>query len=308
MLGAIDQSYLFGLLERIALRDGKGLMEQARGMAERSLSFESALQELATVLHQIAVKQIAPDAPEDVAPEDAEIGKFAGVFSAEDIQVFYQIVILGRRDLPLAPDEFSGFTMTLMRMLAFVVDANPGRKVATISNSPKYNPPSVDHEEKKESLHPPSSVVDLAVETTRPEPSAAVAVDRSVSFDGNWLGLVGKLKLAGMAGMLAMHCELKSFSGRSVELSVPQEHKHLAEKVFIDKLQTALANYFGAEIVLKVAIGQSSGNTLAEVEERGRQAKQAEAQTAIGQDVFVRDLVENLDARVIESSIRPIQQ
>jgi DNA polymerase III subunit gamma/tau len=153
-------------------------------------------------------------------------------------------------------------------------------------------------------------VVDLAVETTRSEPSAAVAVDidRSVRFDGNWLALVGSLKLAGMAGMLAMHCELKSFAGRRVELSVPQEHKHLAEKVFIDKLQTALANYFGADIALKVVIGQSSGNTLAEVEERGRQTKQAEAHAAIGQDVFVRDLVENLDARVVESSIRPIQQ
>jgi DNA polymerase-3 subunit gamma/tau len=128
------------------------------------------------------------------------------------------------------------------------------------------------------------------------------------NFDGDWLRLVTNLKLAGMAGMLAMHCELKSLVGRRVELSVPAEHKHLAEKSFIDKLQNALANYFGTNISVAVTIGEASGNTLAEVEERGRQTKQADAIAAIEQDMFVQDLVERLDARLIESSIRPVQQ
>ena len=164
---------------------------------------------------------------------------------------------------------------------------------------------SVQSSAAKELPHPanlpPAAEV---VESAAKQASDGVLAD----FDGNWLQLASNLKLAGMAGMLATHCELKSFVGNRVELSVPVGHKHLAEKSFIDKLQAALNAHFGVEIFLRVTIGESSGNSLVEVESRERQAKQAEAVAAIGQDNFVRELVENLDARLIESSIRPIQQ
>ncbi|MES2356345.1 MAG: DNA polymerase III subunit gamma/tau [Pseudomonadota bacterium] len=341
MLGAIDQTYLFNLLEHIAARDGKLLIEEAERMAERSLSFDAALQELASVLHRIALLQTVPEAVEKEAVERARLEKLAQDFSPQDVQLFYQIAIMGRRDLPLAPDEFAGFTMAIMRMLAFVIDTSSGDQQRIRPEPTKaISAPSAQKLPEKHTEQAPvrserpaeisidkkevSAGVNPAIRTTEsvatPRTTAAVEtepakesppalkVDPTVlnTFDGNWLQLATNLKLAGMAGMLAMHCEIKSFAGNRMDLCVPPEYKHLAEKVFIEKLRTALSNHFGAEISLQITIGQSSGNTLAEVAERGRQAKQAEAVAAIGQDTFVRELVENMDARLIESSIKPI--
>lgn len=119
MLGALDQSYLVRLLDALAEQDGAGLLAVADDMAVRSLSYHAALQDLGTLLNRIAIAQSVPAAiPEDL-PERAEILRLATLFSAEDIQLFYQITAHGRNELGLAPDEYAGFTMTLLRMLAF---------------------------------------------------------------------------------------------------------------------------------------------------------------------------------------------
>jgi DNA polymerase-3 subunit gamma/tau len=95
-------------------------------LAERSLSFESALQELASLLHRLSLVQRVPDALGDDDPERAVIEELSGRFSADDLQLYYQIAIQGRADLGLAPDEHAGFTMTLLRMLAFAPATGAG--------------------------------------------------------------------------------------------------------------------------------------------------------------------------------------
>ena len=122
MLGAIDQDYLFRLLDGLAQQDIKAMLAVAGEMESRSLSFDSALQDLATLLHQIALAQSAPDALGQDLPERERILALAQQFDAEELQLYYQIALHGRRDLPLAPDEYAGFSMTLMRMLAFRPD------------------------------------------------------------------------------------------------------------------------------------------------------------------------------------------
>jgi DNA polymerase-3 subunit gamma/tau len=119
MLGAIDQDYLFNLLETLLQGDGKALMDQATAMEERSLSFDAALQDMAALLHQISLAQTLPQILAEDMPDRERILQLASRISAEDAQLYYQIAILGRRDLSLAPDEFAGFSMTLLRMLAF---------------------------------------------------------------------------------------------------------------------------------------------------------------------------------------------
>jgi DNA polymerase-3 subunit gamma/tau len=119
MLGALDQAYLVRMLDALAARDAKALLDIADEMAARSLSWSSALQDLGTLLNRIAIAQTVPSAiPEDL-PERDDIVRLAPMFSPEDIQLYYQIVVHGRHELGLAPDEYSGFTMTLLRMLAF---------------------------------------------------------------------------------------------------------------------------------------------------------------------------------------------
>ena len=119
MLGALDQSYLVRLLDALAAQEGAGLLAVADDIAARSLSYHAALQDLGTLLNRIAIAQSVPAAIPDDLPERADILRLATLFSAEDIQLFYQITAHGRNELGLAPDEYAGFTMTLLRMLAF---------------------------------------------------------------------------------------------------------------------------------------------------------------------------------------------
>jgi len=134
MLGALDQSYLIRLLDALATKDGAVLLAIADEMAARSLSYNAALQDLASLLHRISLAQTVPAAlPRDL-PERDDIVRLATLFNAQEIQLFYQIAVHGRNELGLAPDEYAGFSMTLLRMLAFL----PGFGVAeaqTITSS-----------------------------------------------------------------------------------------------------------------------------------------------------------------------------
>ncbi len=119
MLGALDQSYLIRVLDALATKDGAGLLAVADDMATRSLSYSAALEDLGSLLHRIALAQSVPAALADDLPEREEIIRLAGLLDAEEVQLFYQIAIHGRNELGLAPDEYAGFSMTLLRMLAF---------------------------------------------------------------------------------------------------------------------------------------------------------------------------------------------
>lgn len=119
MLGAIDQSYLIELLKALIQNDGEALMSQAKAMSERSIAFDAALGDLANLLQQIAMTQVVPDSIALDLPERPALLELAQQLKAEKVQLYYQIALLGRRDIGLAPDEYAGFTMSLLRMLAF---------------------------------------------------------------------------------------------------------------------------------------------------------------------------------------------
>ncbi|KWZ45955.1 DNA polymerase III subunit gamma/tau [Burkholderia savannae] len=119
MLGTLDQTYMVRLLDALAAADGPQILAVADEMALRSLSFSAALQDLASLLHRIAWAQFAPASVLDEWPEAADLRRFAEFLSPEQVQLYYQIATVGRGELGLAPDEYAGFTMTLLRMLAF---------------------------------------------------------------------------------------------------------------------------------------------------------------------------------------------
>ncbi len=126
MLGALDQSYLIRLLDALSAGDGAAVLAVADEMALRSLSFSTALQDLAGLLHRIGWAQFAPSSVLEEWPEAGDIRRFAEMLSPEQVQLFYQIATIGRNELGLAPDEYAGFTMTLLRMLAFESAPNGG--------------------------------------------------------------------------------------------------------------------------------------------------------------------------------------
>ncbi len=119
MLGAIDQSVLVRLLDALNDESRTDLLAVADEMAERSFSFAAGLQDLGSLLHKIALAQYAPQAVSDEWPEAADVRRLAQALSPEAVQLYYQIATRARGDLGLAPDEYTGFSMALLRMAAF---------------------------------------------------------------------------------------------------------------------------------------------------------------------------------------------
>ncbi|MDR0635237.1 MAG: DNA polymerase III subunit gamma/tau [Azoarcus sp.] len=124
MLGAVGDDHLYAILDALAAGDADALIAAADGMAARSLSFDAALQALASLLARVALVQFAPAAVAD-EQERAHLSVHAGQFDAEYLQLAYQIAIRGRDELALAPDEYTGFTMSLLRLLAFRPEQPP---------------------------------------------------------------------------------------------------------------------------------------------------------------------------------------
>jgi len=119
MLGSIDREYVFGIVDALAQNDPQLLLQKVAEMAEQSPDYAGVLADLISTLHRMAVAQLAADAVDDSDGDRARILEYAGRFAAEQLQLFYQTALLGRRDLPLAPDARSGFEMTLLRLLMF---------------------------------------------------------------------------------------------------------------------------------------------------------------------------------------------
>ena len=285
MLGAVDETYLLRALDALAGGDGRALMAVADEMQVRSLSFDAALADLASLLLRIALAKTVPAALDADVPERERIFGFAERFSADEIQLYYQIAVQGREDLPLAPDEHSGFAMTLLRMLAFQPEAIARSPVGSLA-VPVSKPAG-----------PPAPVVAAAFR------DAPASGQRGTPFDGNWPGLVGELQLGGAAKLLADNSELKRHAGGQFDLCVPKAMAYLAEKNYADKLKLALAQRFGGMITLRVTVGEVQGKTAAAIEQGERSARQAKAADAVHGDPFVRDLVDIFDATVIDKTI-----
>ena len=303
MLGAIDQRYLFGLLNALAAGDGAALLDEADQMAARSIAFDAALQELGTLLHKIALAQTVPAAlPEDLPERDA-ILDLAQRLDAETIQLYYQITILGRRDLALAPDEFAGFTMTLLRMLAFMPATGPVRTAASppVPVASRAAPSAAAWVAREPAAPPVVASVEMDVSGPAPAPEpVSVAPVASIAFDGDWAGLVTSLKLGGQARMLAVHSELESCDGDCLQLRVPIAHKHLADKSYQDKLREAISAHFGRPMRLQISLAEGETNTPVRQQNEARAARQSEAEAVIAADPFVQDVMQQFDARVVE--------
>jgi len=313
MLGAIDQSYLFELLQSLIAHDGPALMAQAKRMEQRSLSFDAALNDLANLLQQIAVAQTVPQSIAADHPERQLLLDLAGKMAADELQLYYQIAILGRRDLGLAPDEFAGFTMCLLRMLAF----SPATTINGEAATPQQKPEARAAQTAREALRPteitasPVAAAQLEIAAEKKTESSFEAAEPPTStpsvhrFDGNWRNLVDQLKL-GLARALAQNCEMIRHDENSIHLSIPQAHKHLLDQGYQDKLKAVIDQYFGRKIQLHFEIG-GTGNTPAQQVSKEKAVLQSKAESAIQEDRFVQALVNEFGAQIISSSIKPVQ-
>jgi DNA polymerase III subunit gamma/tau len=348
MLGAVETDHVMRLLEALADRDGERLFSEAKAMAERNLAFDAALQDLAVCLHDIALLQTVPGAiPEDQPARDRLV-ELARRLDPETVQLDYQIAVQGRGDLSIAPDEFAGFSMTLLRMLAFA----PGAGQAPVAAGPKPGTTAATRSAKTAStasaapmavtaapenkpaatgrvmppVHPATPPATAIVEEepaagslVAPDANAAGAAD--VSLDpaviqaadaaiSDWPGWIAQCRLGGLAQQLAYNAELKAHrqtpTGIEMELALTENNRHLAERVYQDKLREALSSALGAPVRIRIEMGGAGEGSMAAQDKRARQLLQDNATASFNDDPFVREAVRLFDARVRPQSIQPV--
>jgi DNA polymerase-3 subunit gamma/tau len=314
MLGAIDQRYLFVLLEAIQNQDGDALINQAKLMEERSISFEVALNDLALLLHLISMTQAVPNSVALDHPDRTTLLQFAQSISAELLQLYYQIVILAKRDLHLAPDEYAGFTMCLLRMLTFTPNLKSSKQAihSTVVNNITI-PFQADHSESQHtSIATPLPRLETHQEAkqkiNQTDENNQTATNKSPTksshFDGNWRGLIDQLKL-GIVTSLAQNCELIEYDEHHIQLSVTDSNKHLLMPQYQEKLTNIICQHFNQKIKLQFSIG-GTGNTPAKQILEEKIEVQFGAEQSIEQDTFVQALIRDFDAKIIENSIKPL--
>ncbi|MDP2171415.1 MAG: DNA polymerase III subunit gamma/tau [Rhodocyclaceae bacterium] len=316
MLGTVGDDHLFSLLDGLADGDIHAMLAVAEIMEARSLSFDSALQELATLFHRIALVQFAPTAILDAA-ERERLAPYAECLDAEFLQLCYQIAIHGRDELALAPDEAAGFGMVLLRLHAFRPDsakvgtggrgdpgsakvgaggtAQPARASTGTAQPASLNTGTAQPERANTAMRP----APVASAPPPPQPNSPAATG-----DSDWHALVAQLPLTGMARQLAQHCELITLTDTQITLRMSPVHKHLAPQQ--EKLQAELQKHYGRPLALKIELAETAGETPKVRADNVKRERQDQAIAAIEGDPFVREVCDLFDASIDESTIKPI--
>ena len=326
MLGTVDLDYLFSILDALLAGDVPGMLRVAEDMAMRSLSFAVALQEFASLMTRLQVAQFAPLSVADDLPERERILQLAGRFDPEYVQLAYQIAVQGRSELSLAPDEQDGFIMTLLRLHAFRPAVAGDVSAAAPTRTIDSGAVSAGQNARAGKSHPPPVVPDSPAGTANPPESTGAVPgnerDRGAALGGgassrnsppgplaevhDWHAILAVLKLGGMARELGQHCELRAVNGNRIALCLSPTHRHLQIKAAQDKLQQALAEYFGRPVIVSIDLDEVIGDTPAAVAQRQRRERQDQAVASVEQDEFVREVIDVFDATLIESSIKPV--
>lgn len=317
MLGTLDETYLIRVLDGLQAKNGAELVAVADEMAVRSLSFSLALQDLASLLQKIALAQTVPSAILDDWPEANEVRRLASLFGKEEVQLYYQIAITSRPDLSLAPDEQTGFTMALLRMLAFKPGDGSGGTIKSSGSAKGGINSGVAAARAAAGLsgaNAQASVQAVKSATSGASVSTITAAKKSVASvvtntdQPDWQAWMKALPVRGMVQQLAFQTELQSWedTGATARAIVIVGMPQLATTDGINRLQDALSTYIGKQVKIVMESGKAT-QSIAAVEAKVKQEKQEDAETSIANDDFVKSIQAELGATVVPGSIRPIQ-
>lgn len=307
MLGTLDDAYLIRILDSLIAKDGATLLAIANEMGERSMSFSLALADLSSLIQKIAAAQVVPESVLEDWPEAAEIRRLASALTKEEAQLFYQISITSRPDLSLAPDEQTGFAMTLLRMLAFRPGNETPRRagnsappVASAASAPRPSAPA--NQTAAPARSAPAASAPSAAKPATPAPSATQA-DRP-----DWHSLMRQLPVKGLVQQLAFQTELQDWedSPAGVRATVVTPMPQLASDTSVGRLADALSSHFGKPVKVVIEKGEVEGKTVAKVDAQIHQEKRQNAEQMIAQDPFIQQLEKEFGAKVVGGSVKPL--
>jgi DNA polymerase-3 subunit gamma/tau len=308
MLGTLDDAYLIRILDCLIAKDGASLLAVANEMGERSMSFSLALQDLSSLLQKIAAAQVVPESVLDDWPEAGEIRRLATQLTKEEAQLFYQITITSRPDLSLAPDEQTGFAMTLLRMLAFRPGSGGSGGSAPAPSAPPVNTaPAPAARASAPAAKSATPTASKAVASAPAPATAATPVGNSIDRP-DWHDLMRQLPVKGLVQQLAFQTELQDWndSAAGVRATIVTPMPQLASEASIARLADALTAHFGKPVKIVIEKGEVEGKTVAKVDAQIHQEKRMNAEQMIAADPFIQQLEKEFGAKVVGGSVKPL--
>jgi len=304
MLGTIAQQPVEDLLRSLAENNAAGVLHKVNEMAELTPDFASILQQLLHVLHRLALVQLVPAVAE--SDDDTDIlRELSPLFSAEELQLYYQIALMGQKDLSLSPDPKSGFEMVLLRMLAFNPQKNSaGVQTATPTLAQKSRPAMLQVPVVR-----PEAVTGEAVNLqSKPATPLAADVQTMVPRDQqSWHEIVATMKVVGLTRELANNCILEGVDEQQCRLILDPRQAQIRSPRSEEKLQAAVQIYYGRPLKLVIKTEAVVADTPAVQIQKDKINRQQEAVDAIDNDENIQALKANFDARVIPGSVEPVQ-
>ncbi len=300
MLGTIDRDVIYRLLHALSQGDAALLMDEI-GKADTFVpDYAALLADVVSVLQRVAIAQSLPDAIDDSYGDREAVLALAAAMSAEDIQLYYQIALLGRRDLPLSPEPRGGFEMVMLRMLAFRPGAAaPISAAATVAAAP---PPGAQAQ-SVQTASPAKKTPPAPASAPVPAPASAPA---PATAGGEWSAVIAGLSLKGMAREMSLNCVFHGIDDDVVKLSLDPAHTHLLGKARVEQLETALCDYYQRTIQVRVDTAASlASETPAAKKKREQAERQRRAEDSIEQDENIRALQDAFGGTVNQGTIRP---
>ena len=319
MLGMIESHHVDAILLALAGNDGSALIDTVANMSERPVNYLSALDELLTVLHNVSLFQILPEAVAAKQADSRLVRELASVLGKEDVQLYYQIGLLGKRDLPLAPDPASGFEMTLLRMLTFSPEEEPGVGGDSTESQDQKSVSSsgVKNTGVAREVQPKKSASSKATTPTRRAVAQSGATDNghlgtpSLSDPAVWATFVEDSAFTGVTRELAMNLCPESYDSKNqvLTLSLMPGLASMRSPSRQKSLEKKLEAFCGSSVRLEIAEdGKVSGETPAMVQVRREQEEKDQAFKTLMDDPAVQGLVSAFDATAVPESVTPGKQ
>jgi len=236
---------------------------------------------------RVGLRQAVSGYEGDELYEPQLLEQLAQRLTPEDVQLFYQTAILGRRDLALAPDPRSGFEMTLLRMLAF-------------RPAPAGTPAQQPRSGGGAAAAPPAR-------TSASAATAAPAAPSAAAEGSPWAQILAALELTGAARQLATHCVFIGRQGALVRLALDPRNQLLRTAALEEKLAQALARYYGEPVRLEFQAVAPGLETPAQAQRRASDEELAAARRAFEDDAGVKGLRERFGATVLPETVRPVK-
>ncbi|TNG01973.1 MAG: DNA polymerase III subunit gamma/tau [Gammaproteobacteria bacterium] len=320
MLGTIESGHVYQLIRQIHAADANALMQTIRDLDQRSPEYIDVLAEMISVLHHIALEKQVSGGITEEWDDPEQIRDLAKNITPQDLQLYYQIALQGREDMKMNPIPKEGFEMTVLRMIAFrpwqeTADTPPGQQ----SQKPEREVSGVSKSESKSSSPVATEKAKPVLAQKQPTPAAdennvqapvskpAQTPLRSADLP-DWHEIFADLKVSAIPQQLAANCQIENIEDDIVRLILDQAHAQLLTTGPIQRLETALAEYFNRDIKLKIQPGIVPDETPAQRKVRQDEERQKAAVESIEQDENIQLMKEMFGATVPQNTIQPLDE